>query len=455
MEKIFAEQALTTQGWRSDVTVTVDDAGKIADLRPGRESSATATGVLLPAPGNLHSHTFQRAMAGLAERRGPSAGVDDFWSWRELMYRFLGHLTPEDIEQIADFAFMEMLEAGFASVGEFHYLHHQPDGRAYDNPAELSLRIIGAAARTGMGLTLLPVLYERGGCDGRPLFGGQQRFGNSLDRFIRLVENAAAVFGDLPADYAVGLAAHSLRAVSLESLAALVAHRPAAPLHIHAAEQVAETDEVAEAYGAPPVAWLLANHSVDQRWCLVHCTQMTASETRGLAASGAVAGLCPITEANLGDGIFHGRTFIEAGGAFGVGTDSNVSIGLAEELRQLEYSQRLRDRARAVLATDDRSCGRRLFEHAALGSHLALGRAGGALEVGLIADLMALDAGSVALAGCKGDTALDAYVFSGRNALVTDVWSAGRHVVKNGRHRDRDLITCRFLNVVMRLRGLL
>ena len=446
-EMLWAEQALTADGWQRDVRIELGANGRIAAVESGCPAAAHRVGVLLPAPANLHSHAFQRAMAGLTERRGPDPR-DSFWTWRRLMYRFLERLGPEALESIAAFAQMQMLEAGFAAVAEFHYLHHQPGGAPYDRLSELSDRIVAAASETGIGLTLLPVLYRHGGCGGRPLEGAQLRFGNSPERFARLREEADTAVRTLDADAHTGVAIHSLRAVDPEGLAFAAALAPRAPVHIHAAEQTAEVEEVEACFGARPVEWLLANAGVDERWCVVHATHMTPGETAGLAASGATAGLCPITEASLGDGIFDGVSYLAQGGRSGVGTDSNIRISLAEELRMLEYSQRLRDRARAVLARPGESTGRTLFEAAVRGGAQAAMRDAGALAPGRLADLVALDAEAADLAGRQGDALLDSFVFAGGDAMVTDVWSAGRHVVEEGRHVLRDEITGCYIRTI-------
>lgn len=452
---IWAKTALTPTGWQNNVTVTLEPGGRIAsvqsDSEPPGAPGAVSVGVLLPAPANLHSHAFQRAMAGLSEGRSP-AGRDSFWTWRQLMYRFLGQLNPDDIEAIAAFAYMEMLEAGFASVGEFHYLHHQADGQAYTESAELSHRIAAAAAQAGVGLTLLPVLYQQGGCDGRALTAGQARFGNTIDQYSRLVESAAGAVDQIGADCVTGIAPHSLRAVSRESLAQIVNLRPESPVHLHIAEQVAEVNEVLQAWGQRPIQWLLDHHAVDSRWCLVHATQTDETELQALAASGAVAGLCPITEANLGDGIFDGEAFVLADGRYGVGTDSNVRISLVDELRLLEYSQRLRGQSRAVLASVEQSTGRHLFESVTRGGALALGRDAGGITAGQFGDLTALDLESLTLTGLQGDQLLDSYIFAGSDQLVTDVWSAGRHVVVQGLHIHRASIINRYRKTLTRLR---
>ena len=451
MQIIHAKQALTPTGWQSDVEVTLDAGGRIAGLGAQLRAPTSRVALLLPAPLNLHSHAFQRAMAGLTEARGPDP-KDSFWSWRRLMYKFLDQLSPDQVEAIAALVFMEMLEAGYGAVAEFHYLHHDVGGVPYRNLAEMSERIVSAALTSGIGLTLLPVHYQFGGCDLRPLNGGQQRFGNDPDRFMRLHTDAVGAVALGAGDYATGVAPHSLRAVNPEGLADILGQAGSGPVHMHLAEQVAEVDEVFSHLGARPTEWLLDNHAVDDRWCLIHCTQMTEAETAALAKTGAVAGLCPLTESNLGDGIFNGTTYMGQGGALGVGSDSNVHISLFEELKTLEYSQRLRDLSRAALATKDRSTGRVLFDAAAKGGAQAGGRDSGRIEVGLWADLVGLDDDNQWLCNRQGDAALDSLIFGGGGqSCVRDVWSAGRHVVKEGRHSRRDAIVSNFKTVMRQL----
>lgn len=444
---LHAETALLPTGWEKDVRIVVE-AGRIASVSHGHAPEGLAFGCILPAPVNLHSHTFQRAMAGMTEAR--TAGQDSFWTWRTLMYRFLEKLSPEDVQAIAAQAMVEMAESGFAAVCEFHYLHHPVGGGTYADAGEMSARIAAAAGETGFGLTHLPVIYEQGGVDGRALQGGQLRFGSSPDTYARILESARSALAHLP-DARLGVAPHSLRAVSRETLARAAGMVPNGPVHIHIAEQVAEVTEVQAAWGARPVDWALANLGLDARWCMIHATQMTPSETAALAKTGAVAGLCPITEANLGDGIFDAPGWLAANGAFGVGTDSNVRISLAEELGLLEYTQRLNLKARAVIA-DTRSTGRLLWDGATAGGAQAAGRQTGAIEVGQWADLLALDTGDLRLEGFQGDQLLDAFLFAGRDGLVTDLWSAGRHIVRNGHHIARDAVATRFRSTMRRLR---
>jgi len=450
---LWSPRALLPDGWADDVRLEIDPAGRIISVTAGAPMAGTRAGILLPAPSNAHSHSFQRAMAGLTERRGPDPR-DSFWTWRRLMYRFLDALGPAQVEAIAALVQMEMLEAGFAANVEFHYLHHQPDGSPYDQPAEMAQRIAAAAAHSGIGLTLLPVHYQYAGCDRAPLGPGQRRFGTDLDSFARLVEDSRRALGDLPPDAALGIAPHSLRAIDPAHLGALHTLADGGPFHMHLAEQPGEVAEVHAAWGARPVEWLLAHADPDAAWCLIHCTQMQPHETTALARTGAIAGLCPVTEASLGDGMFDGVRWFDAGGRIAIGSDSNIRISLAGELRQLEYSQRLRDHTRAALATPAASTGRRLFEAACSGGAQAAGRRGGAIAVGQWADLISLDPAHIDLAGREGDTILDSFIFAGGRDMITDVWSAGRHMVQGGRHIARDAIRENYARATASLRWL-
>ena len=446
---LFFAQALLPEGWADDVRVTLD-RGVITGIEIGAVAGPKDErhGVALPGMPNLHSHAFQRGMAGLAERRGASA--DSFWTWREVMYRFLERMEPDDVEAVAAQLQVEMLEAGFTRVGEFHYLHHGIDGTPYAAPAEMAARIAAAAATSGIGLTLLPVFYAHGGFGGQAPNPGQRRFLSDLDSFARLVEASRTVVAELP-DAVLGIAPHSLRAVTEAELAAILPLAGDGPIHIHVAEQVAEVEACLGWSGARPVAWLLEHAPVDRRWCLVHATHMTDAEAAAMARSGAVAGLCPITEANLGDGTFNALPYLAAGGAYGVGSDSNVQIDLGGELRQLEYSQRLLHRARNVLATAARpATGRALFEAAIAGGAQALGISAG-LGVGAAADIVSLDAAHPALVGSSGDALLDSLVFAGGSSTIHTVWRAGRPVVRDGRHVARDGVRARFVDTMRRL----
>ena len=441
--RIFAEHALMPEGWQADVAVSVS-GGKIARVETNAqaESSDVRVKALLPALSNLHSHTFQRGMAGMTEVRGASR--DSFWTWREVMYRFIDHLTPSQIEAIAAMAFVEMQETGYAAVAEFHYVHHQPGGAHYNNVAELSERIFAAATATGIGLTHLPVLYAYGGAGEKPLAGGQLRFGNDAVSYEALHAAIVDAAKAMPDDTVVGFAPHSLRAVNPQMLRALAAQRSSGPVHIHIAEQTKEVEDISAWLGAHPVEWLMANLPVDPRWCLIHATHMNKSEILAVAKSGAVAGLCPVTEANLGDGIFNGRDYLAANGAFGVGTDSNVRISLPQELSTLEYSQRLRDRERNVLLNGPGSTGENIYRLAAKGGAQALGRDSGEIAVGRLADLAALDTDHPALCALKPEQYLDGWTFAAPDGVVSDVWSAGRHSVQSGRHVRREAVVAKY-----------
>jgi formimidoylglutamate deiminase len=451
MGKLHFRHALLREGWAEDVLIEADAAGDITGIRSGapRGEGEPCEGMAIPGLPNLHSHAFQRGMAGLAERRGGIDG-DSFWTWREVMYGFLGRLDPDDVEAVTRQAYVEMLEAGFTAVGEFHYLHHAPDGTPYEDRAEMLSRVAAAARDAGIGLTLLPVFYAQGGFGGQPLTERQRRFVCDPALFAELVASARRYAAFLP-DARIGVAPHSLRAVTPQGLAEILPLAEGGPVHIHAAEQVREVEECLDALGARPVEWLLGNAGVGPSWCLVHATHMLASEVEALARSGAVAGLCPVTEANLGDGLFEAALYASVGGRFGVGSDSNVRIDAAEELRTLEYGQRLRDQARNVLGRRNASTGRRLFETAAAGGAQALGRRIGALAEGMRADIVALDAEHPALAAKRGDLLLDGWVFAGGRECVRDVWAHGRHVVREGRHSDRDVVRHGFARTLEKL----
>lgn len=450
MAGLFFEQALLPQGWARDVRIVLDQ-GQLGSVETG---AATQPGderhrIGLPGLPNLHSHAFQRGMAGLTEVRGTTA--DSFWTWRDLMYRFVARMTSDDIEAVAAQAYVEMLEAGFTRVGEFHYIHHDVSGAPYRNIGELAERIAASSQASGIGLTLLPVFYAHAGFDGREPDRGQQRFINGIDRFSRLMDASRRAVAGLEGAV-VGLAPHSLRAVTPEELEAILKLDGNCPVHMHIAEQTREVDECLAWSGQRPLQWLLDHVAVDRRWCLIHATHTTADEIGRLAESGAVAGLCPITEANLGDGTFNAVEFRNRGGAFGIGSDSNVLIGIAEELRQLEYSQRLAHQARNVVASTNVSTGRTLFESALKGGAQALGVAMSGLVEGGFADIVSLDAENVTLAGRSGDAILDSWIFGAGRALVDCVWARGKKVVRNGRHHARETVALRFRHT---LQGLL
>ncbi|PYB77599.1 formimidoylglutamate deiminase [Rhizobium wuzhouense] len=442
---LHATTALLPAGWSSNVRVTVT-GGAITRIETGvaPTSGDETHGIIVPAMPNLHSHAFQRAMAGLAEVRGPDS--DSFWSWRTIMYKFALSMTPDQMQAVAAQLYMEMLEAGFSRVGEFHYLHHDQDGQPYANIAELAERIGAASAEAGIGLTLLPVFYAHSGFGGAAPVEGQRRFINSVESFARLMDGCRRVVADLEGAV-LGVAPHSLRAVTPGELEAVVPLADGGPVHIHVAEQVKEVEDCVAWSGARPVEWLLSNAPVDHRWCLIHATHMTEDETRQMAKRGAIAGLCPITEANLGDGTFEAPLFLSQGGRYGIGSDSNVLISLPGELRQLEYSQRLARRARNVIAEPNGSTARRLFDQALAGGAAALGTQAG-LSLGNPADLVSLNA--TALPYLSGDQLLDHWIFAG--SLATDsVWVHGRKQVAGGRHIRRAEIESRFVKTMQAL----
>ncbi|WP_431858102.1 formimidoylglutamate deiminase [Azospirillum sp.] len=457
MDGLFCRRALLPDGWASDVALRFDDQGRIATVEPGSDGAGLphAAGPVVPGMANLHSHAFQRAMAGLAERSG--ASDDSFWTWRETMYGFVRRMTPEAVEAVAALLYMEMLEQGYTAVAEFHYLHHDADGRPFADRAEMSRRILAAADSAGIGLTHLPVLYAHGGFGGQPPKDGQKRFVNDVDGLLSIVAATRAACGDSP-NRRVGLALHSLRAVTpdemRDALDGLDGLDPTAPVHIHIAEQTAEVDDGIAWSGRRPVDWLLDNAPVGPRWCLVHATHVTPAEVAALAASGAVAGLCLTTEANLGDGVFPAADFLAQGGRFGIGSDSHISVSAAEELRLLEYGQRLVHRRRNVLSGGPgRSIGADLYRAALAGGAQALGQADaqGALAPGCLADLVVLDANDPKLFSRADDVLLDAYVFAGSGRVVRDVVAAGRLVVRDGRHVRQDGITAAYRRAVQRL----
>ncbi|MGQ0654378.1 MAG: formimidoylglutamate deiminase [Betaproteobacteria bacterium] len=428
MTSFFARDALLPGGWAKDVRIEIDTSGNISSViaqsAPG--TAEKLAGPALPGMANLHSHAFQRAMAGLTEVRG--AAEDDFWSWRELMYQFLERLTPDIAQAVARHLYIEMLKHGYTAVGEFHYVH--------DESGEMLMRHLVAANESGIAITLLPSLYRWSSFGCKPLEPRQNRFDSNPEFTLRILESLKKL---TTPDVNAGASPHSLRAVDPASLKELVQSLPAnAPIHIHAAEQAKEVDDCVAALGKRPVEWLLENMRVDARWCLVHATHMTAAETTALARSGATAGLCPTTEGNLGDGIFPLPAYRAAGGRYGIGGDSHVSRDPVEELRLLEYVQRLTARRR-VLVTGTRSpaVGTTLWLEAAAGGG-ALGRAMGAIAPGLRADLVVLDERHPDLAGRSGDAIANALVFSGATGLVRDVMVGGAWPVRDGRHEQED-----------------
>ena len=436
---LFAAHALLPTGWEKNVLLRWDAQGRLTTVQANSQPDAGvphAAGPLLPGMPNLHSHAFQRGFAGLSEFRGQAQ--DSFWSWRTLMYRFAAKLSPQHLEAIATWLYIEMLEAGYTSVCEFHYLHHQPDGTPYATDAELSLALLRAAKTAGIGITLLPVLYQNSGFGGLAPTDGQKRFIRSTDSMLRLLEALAPACADQGA--ALGLAPHSLRAVAPEALKEAVqglhALNAAAPVHIHIAEQMAEVNACVAWSGQRPVAWLLDHMPVDARWCLVHATHMDEAEYAGAAAVQAVAGLCPLTEANLGDGIFDLPRWQAANGRWGVGSDSHIGVNAAEELMMLEYSQRLQSQQRNVsVSAQQPHVASHMMLAAVQGGAQASGRAVAGLAVGQQADFVALDGGHFALAGLAAAEQLDAHVFaSSRTNAIRQVWAGGQCRVADGQH---------------------
>ena len=439
---LFAEHALLPGGWARDVLLQWDGAGRLTGVAPRSAAGAAprAAGPVIPGMPNLHSHAFQRAFAGLTEYRAQAQ--DSFWSWRDLMYRFAARITPESLQAIGTWLYVEMLEAGYSSVCEFHYVHHDQGGRPYADDATLSLALLRAAQDVGIGITLLPVLYQTSGFGNKPPRADQARFIRSTDSMLSLLERLAPATQAQGA--ALGLAPHSLRAVPPDSLRVaiegLTALDARAPIHIHVAEQTQEVQDCIAWSGQRPVQWLLEHAPVDARWCLVHATHMTPAEYQGAARSGAVAGICPSTEANLGDGVFDMPQWRQHGGAWGVGSDSHACVNAAEELMLLEYSQRLALRQRNVLAVPAQpQVGTALWLAAVQGGAQASGRAVAGLAVGQQADLAVLDASHVALAGLPVDALLSAHVLgSSRSSALHGLWTGGVQRLAGGRHALHD-----------------
>ncbi len=444
-----ADRLWRADGWQANAVFGVSASGDLLD-----ENSAQPESIgnwVLPGMPNLHSHAFQRAMAGLAERKGKAD--DSFWSWREAMYGFAATIGPDQLQTIAAQLYVEMLKAGYTRVCEFHYLHHQPDGKPYAEPAAMSLALIEAAREAGIGLTLLPVLYMSGGFDGRALGERQRRFGHDVDGYLRLLETLQAQASD---DLHVGVALHSLRAVPEQAMREALASplASAGPIHIHIAEQIGEVQDCLARRGARPVEWLFDHADVDARWCLVHATHLTEAETAQIAASGAVVGLCPTTEANLGDGLFPLPAYLDAGGTFGIGSDSHISVSPVEELRWLEYGQRLQTRHRNIASRrPGDSVGETLWRAALDGGAQAAGAPVGALREGARADLIVLDDTSPLLAARDDRSLLDSFLFAGNTPLVRDVMTGGRWQVRDFHHRDEERIAARYRQAMAALAG--
>lgn len=452
MGNLFFTMALLPQGWAHNVVIGLDAQGGIATVTSDTAPSQDAVrfdGAALAGIPNLHSHAHQRAIAGLAERSG--AGDDSFWSWREIMYRALDRLDPDAFEAIATQLYVEMAKAGFTTVAEFHYLHHDRDGRPYADKAEMSHRVVAAARTAGLPVTLLPAFYAASGFDGAPTTPGQRRFAQTIESFNDLLTTLDHHYG-AASDVHLGIAPHSLRAVPPDLLAEIVNGHPDRPLHIHIAEQDREVRDCLAHHGQRPVEWLLDHHAVDSRWCLIHATHVTVAEVTALAACGATIGLCPTTEANLGDGIFPAVAFLNQNGCFGIGSDSNISVSPVEELRWLEYATRLTARRRAVLAGGpQRSTARRLIEKAQTAGAMACGIESGRIAPGCRADIIVLDTDHPLLAARTDDAWLDSWIFAGNASLVRDVIAGGHVIVRNHHHPQEDAAARRFSDTLERL----
>ncbi len=452
MIKHFFDAAYLQGKWVNRVLLTIDADGRITSIESdsAAEDADKQSGYAVPGMPNVHSHAFQRAMAGFGEIAGPAQ--DSFWSWRKVMYNFLSEISPEDLQAIADQLYMEMLKAGFTSVGEFHYLHHQADGQAFNDRIEMSRRLAASAEKTGIHLTLLPVLYCYSGFGSKKPTEGQRRFIQTADEFLQMISDLkSADFGS--AEVNIGMAPHSLRATNKKQLWSLSeVLTPDMPMHIHIAEQLQEVDDCLAWSGKRPVEWLMDHADVDRRWCLIHATHVTKHEVKSIAKSGASVGLCPITEANLGDGIFPIQSYMKAGGEWGIGTDSNVRISLAEECRILEYGQRLKHLKRTLIAERGASNGKQLFDRSLTGGARALKplEKTGLIE-GAFANFVVLDKDHASLAGREMSSVFDSWVFSSSNDLVKSVFVKGRQVVAEGRHLHEEEITSNFKNVMKRL----
>ncbi|HTZ77131.1 MAG TPA: formimidoylglutamate deiminase [Stellaceae bacterium] len=455
MTALFAETALLPIGWASRVRIDLDTAGNIAAVEAGVEPGGAerCAGPLLPGMPNLHSHAFQRAFAGLTERSG--TGGDDFWSWRQIMYRCLAVLEPEDVRSIAAQLYVEMLKAGYTAVGEFHYIHNGRDGAPYADRLAMSTAVVDAAADAGIGLTLLPVLYRANGFGGAPPSLGQRRFIVEVDGLLEMIAALVGSRNGNP-DLRIGIAPHSLRAVPPEDFSRATEGMrrldPTAPIHLHIAEQTAEVEQCIAWSGQRPVAWLLEHAAVDAAWCLVHATHMETAEAKAAAATGAVVGICPSTEGNLGDGFFPMEPYREAGGRWGIGSDSHVSVNPVEELRWLDYGERLRRQRRALASeSPEGSAGTALWRKALEGGTQALARPIGAIEAGRRADFLVLDADAPALYGRGGDLLMDSLIFASAPPVVRDVMVGGRWVVEECRHRAEGRILAAFRHTMDRL----
>ncbi|HEY3148705.1 MAG TPA: formimidoylglutamate deiminase [Dongiaceae bacterium] len=438
MKVLYAPLAWLADGWQPDVRIEISDTGAIKAVSRGlkQPSDERVAGPLLPGMPNLHSHAFQRAMAGLAEEAlNPE---DSFWTWRELMYRLVGRLTPEQVQAIATHLYIEMLKGGYTSVAEFHYLHHQPGGAPYANLAEMAERVAAAAEASGIGLTLLPTFYAHGGFGAKPLAEKQLRFKSDVERYLKLLEGVDGACKHIGADW--GLCFHSLRAATEADIkSVLAAHPGERPIHIHIAEQTKEVADCLAWSNRRPVEWLYDKVEIDKRWCLIHATHVTPDEVHMMGHSEAVVGLCPTTEANLGDGIFPAQEFLSANGCLGIGSDSHVSVSALEELRWLEYGQRLKHERRNRLSAGNRpEVADTLYAAALAGGAQAMGKRIGGIAAGKRADFVVLDGGHPMLANVAPAKLLGRWLFGGNDGWVKDVMVGGKWVVKDRRHAGEE-----------------
>jgi len=449
------QNALLPTGWVNDLLVQIGDDGNISSLNAGITATANEVsiteinGSVIPGVANLHSHAHQRAMAGLAEKSGPNA--DSFWSWRKVMYQFMERIQPHHLHAIASQLYLEMLLAGYTHVAEFQYLHHQRNGEHFENIAEMSLQTLNAAQDVGMGITSLPVHYQFGGFGEQSINEQQARFFNKPDTFLQIVESIQAATAGV-ANANLGVAAHSLRASSKESFTTILKSldsKREMPIHIHIAEQIKEVEDCVSWSGVRPVDYCLNSFPVDENWCMVHATHMSDAEILRLAGTGAVVGLCPTTEANLGDGVFNASAYLNAGGKLGIGSDSHISVSPVEELRWFEYVQRLMHKSRNHLAGGaNSSTGRNILDIVVTGGVQACGYAGGAIEVGKRADFVVLDTDHPLLVGRDQDYLLDSWIFSGNVNTVKEVYVGGKQLIKDGHHKFQEQINQRFRDVV-------
>lgn len=446
MKSIIFEKALLKDRWAENVLLQIDAAGLISNIETDYIGSGEkVTGFALPGINNIHSHAFQRAMAGLAEYSG--GGADSFWTWRDIMYRFAGNISANDLKAVASQLYVEMLKGGFVSVAEFHYLHDAPDGAI-----DMSGALMDAAHDVGLGLCHLPVLYMASGFGAKPLTDAQQRFGLGVEKFINLLTKLNDKIPDHDNQH-LGLAFHSLRAVPEEALKYVLAHNPTdGPIHIHIAEQVAEVDDCIAFSEKRPVEWLFENAQVNEQWCLIHATHLNDQEVKMIARSGAVVGLCPATEANLGDGLFPLKAFMDHGGNIGIGSDSHISVSVVEELRLLEYGQRLNEQQRNIATSEDEvHTGTNLYKHALKGGAMASGFNNGKIEIGKRADLIVLDSAAATLLGTPDKHIIDRFIFNGNQNVIKHVFVSGERVINNHKHLSEVRIYEEFKAVMERL----